>query len=321
MTAFWRRLLRWLLLSDLDPETRADAFQRYKEQSTALSLTFFLVYFILKIVWLPMYASTSFRTGFDAAKWRALLGQGLQLLVIGYMLTVGLWRYHENRPICLPLWVFSLPTMLMAVTTTLHLESIRLSIDRGDMMRHDGLNGHSCDELIADYRVCAQIAAQVFMQHASNTSEGYQTSYSAAWNACSYFPVIAKAESQTNVIRDACLWKCFDSRTLTTLTLEFISHFLVLLPAEVGTILVLPSWLIVAAPTRVFCGADKWLRGNDLLLDAANDSWHVGSSGSPFMLLAVCLFCLGISCVRGRLQLEVAKQVPPDASGPICGGC
>ena len=39
------------------------------------------------------------------------------------------------------------------------------------------------------------------------------------------------------------------------------------------------------------------------------------------MLLAVCLFCLGISCVRGRLQLEVAKQVPPDASGPICGGC
>ncbi len=81
-------------------------------------------------------------------------------------------------------------------------------------------------------------------------------------------------------------------------------------PAEVGTILMLP-----------FCGADTWLRGNDMLLDAANDCWHVGSSGSPFMLLAVCLFCLGISCVRGRLQLEVAKQVPPDASGPICGGC
>ena len=173
-------MLRWLLLSDLDPETRADAFQRYKEQSTALSLTFFLVYFILKIVWLPMYASTSFRTGFDAAKWRALLGQGLQLLVIGYMLTVGLWRYHENRPICLPLWVFSLPTMLMAVTTTLHLESIRLSIDRGEMMRHDGLNGHSCDELIADYRVCAQIAAQVFMQHASTRHRTLQHGMHAA---------------------------------------------------------------------------------------------------------------------------------------------
>ena len=41
------------------------------------------------------------------------------------------------------------------------------------------------------------------------------------------FLVIAQTESQTLVIRDACFWKCFDTRTLTAMTLEFILLFLV----------------------------------------------------------------------------------------------
>jgi len=313
------RLLRWIL-PDLEPALRQAVVELYQEESSRLSVKCFAFYFFAKLVWLVLYSIPSKHPnanskdvffGWDAAKRRALVCQLIQLLVMACLLGPAFWRYRKGLPLRIPRVLLCLPVVLASVSATLHVESIRFAIDKGKLS--DSVDGHSCLTLVEDFWECDKRSADFFLHPGPNTSQNYHLAYHAARDACNKNPAIAqRGGSMRDAVKDGCFWKCFDQTTLNSLTAEFITHFLVLLPAELGVLLMLPSWLIVALPTGMVCGSAKWSNGTRVLLHGekdANWAWNVGQSGNPLILLAVCFCSVGVSCMRGRLQLEIAKQI------------
>eukprot|EP00930_Biecheleria_cincta_P084817 TRINITY_DN74251_c0_g1_i1.p1 TRINITY_DN74251_c0_g1~~TRINITY_DN74251_c0_g1_i1.p1 ORF type:complete len:115 (+),score=11.95 TRINITY_DN74251_c0_g1_i1:85-429(+) len=104
-----RRFLRWFV-SDLEPALQTAVLELYEEHSAKLSLKCFFAYALAKSVWFLMYIGPAIQRendptspkGFDAAKWRAVAGQALGLLVLMSMLAVAFRRHRKGLPIRLP---------------------------------------------------------------------------------------------------------------------------------------------------------------------------------------------------------------------------
>ena len=189
-----RRLLRWFV-SDLEPASQTAVVELYEEQSAKLSLKCFFAYACMKMVWLVVYITPSLQKGFDNAKWRAVVGQSIGLLVLTSMLAVAFKRHRKQLPIRLPRVVMILPTVLAIVSSTLHLESIRVSIDSAQTLEEGKPSVARCTEMYETWINCTEWSTLSYLAQASNISQdwGYQANVAAA-KSCSKLSIATWAE-------------------------------------------------------------------------------------------------------------------------------